>query len=476
MKCPNCGYLIQQGVVCPNCGVDAFIFKKTRNTSIRLYNKGLEQARVRDLTGAVKSLEQSILFDKNNYIARNLLGLVYHEKGQIADALKQWIVSASIEHKNNPASRYMETLQKDGRKMEKKNDAVQFYNQAIAYLQQGSDDLALIQLKRALDYNSNFVEACNLMTLCCLQEKNFDRASYFVQKALKIDQYNPLALRYARELNIATEEKKAVKNNTVDTTTVKRTDAAPSVPTYRRQARQNNLKNEIIAFFIGGVSIAIVLLSLVMPALSEEKNKTIDDLRSKVSSASANITPEELAELRQRAEALEQENEKYKSEALKQQNVTLLQEATALSEQDNVIDAANKIVLIDSSNFSEQEKAELNTLKINVLPQAASNLYTQGRNEFLNKDYDTAKEHLENCLKYASSEDFIDDAFYYLGQIAQEKNDMDTAKQYYQRILDEHPDSNQSANAQNSLEQINTIEPQQQSEQQDQQQMNENTQ
>lgn len=236
------------------------------------------------------------------------------------------------------------------------------------------------------------------------------------------------------------------------------------------------MKNEIIAFFIGGVSIAIVLLSLVMPALSEEKNKTIDDLRSKVSSASANITPEELAELRQRAEALEQENEKYKSEALKQQNVTLLQEATALSEQDNVIDAANKIVLIDSSSFSEQEKAELNTLKINVLPQAASNLYTQGRNEFLNKDYDTAKEHLENCLKYASSEDFIDDAFYYLGQIAQEKNDMDTAKQYYQRILNEHPDSNQSANAQNSLEQINTIEPQQQSEQQDQQQMNENTQ
>ena len=304
------------------------------------------------------------------------------------------------------------------------------------------------------------------MTLCCLQEKNFDRASYFVQKALKIDQYNPLALRYARELNIATEEKKAVKNNTVDTTTVKRTDATPSVPTYRRQTRQNNLKNEIIAFFIGGVSIAIVLLSLVMPALSEEKDKIIDDLRSKVSSASTNITPEELVELRQRTEALEQENEKYKSEALKQQNVTLLQEATALAEQDNVIDAANKIVLIDSSSFSEQEKAELNTLKINVLPQAASNLYTQGRNEFLNKNYDTAKEHLENCLKYAYSEDFIDDTFYYLGQIAQEKNDMDTAKQYYQRILNEHPDSNQSANAQNALEQINTVAPEQQSEQQ----------
>ncbi len=28
MKCPNCGYFIRQGVVCPNCGVDAFIFRE----------------------------------------------------------------------------------------------------------------------------------------------------------------------------------------------------------------------------------------------------------------------------------------------------------------------------------------------------------------------------------------------------------------------------------------------------------------
>ncbi len=458
MKCPNCGYFIRQGVVCPNCGVDAFIFRKTRNTSIRLYNKGLDLAKVRDLTGAIKALEQSVLFDKNNYIARNLLGLVHYEKGQIADALKQWIVSASIEKKNNPASRYIETVQKDGRKLEKKNDAIQFYNQAIAYLQQGSDDLALIQLKRALEYNKNFVEACNLMTLCCLQENNIERASYFVQKVLKIDQYNPLALRYARELNIA--EKKETKNNT-NTDTVKRTDAAPPVPTYRRQIRQNSIKNEIISFLIGGVSVAIVLLSLVMPALSEQKDKTIDDLRSKVSAATANgnITPEELTELRQRAAKLEEENNKYKAEAIKQQNSALLQEAAALSENGNHIEAAAKIVLIDSSNFTEEEKATLNTLQLSILPEAASALYTQGSSEFLNKNYDAAKENLENCLKYASSEDFIDDTFYYLGQIAQEKNDITTAQLYYQRILDEYPESNHVANAQNALEQLTAPTP-----------------
>ncbi len=298
------------------------------------------------------------------------------------------------------------------------------------------------------------------MTLCCLQENNIERASYFVQKVLKIDQYNPLALRYARELNkdLNVEEKKGAKNTT---DTVKRTDAAPPVPTYRRQIRQNGFKNEIIAFLIGGVSVAIVLLSLVMPALSEQKDKTIDDLRSKVSAATANgnITPEELTELRKRAEKLEEENNKYKAEAIKQQNSVLLQEAAALSENGNPIEAAAKIVLIDSSNFTEEEKATLNTLQLSILPEAASALYTQGRSEFLNKEYDAAKENLENCLKYASSEDFIDDTFYYLGQIAQEKNDVATAQLYYQRILDEYPDSNHAANAQNALEQLNSPTP-----------------
>ena len=51
-----------------------------------------------------------------------------------------------------------------------------------------------------------------------------------------------------------------------------------------------------------------------MPALSEQKDKTIDDLRSKVSSATANgnITPEELTELRERAEKLEKKMKNIK--------------------------------------------------------------------------------------------------------------------------------------------------------------------
>ena len=59
----------------------------------------------------------------------------------------------------------MAYLQKNAREMEKCNDAVRMYNQAITYLKQGSDDLAIIQLKKSIDNNPNFIDAYNLMTL-----------------------------------------------------------------------------------------------------------------------------------------------------------------------------------------------------------------------------------------------------------------------------------------------------------------------
>ncbi len=165
MKCLNCGYEITEGYICPSCGADAYIFHKARNVSIRLYNEALQKAASRDLSGAAANLEQSLLFDKNNIPARNLLGLILSETGHIADALKHWIISTSISNKNNPAAGYIDFLQKNGREMEKCNDAVRMYNQAIYYLKQGSDDLAIIQLKKALDNNPDFLDAYNLMTL-----------------------------------------------------------------------------------------------------------------------------------------------------------------------------------------------------------------------------------------------------------------------------------------------------------------------
>ena len=51
------------------------------------YNDGLKKAQIRDLSGAIVSLKRSLQFNRENITARNLLGLVYYGRGEVAEAL-----------------------------------------------------------------------------------------------------------------------------------------------------------------------------------------------------------------------------------------------------------------------------------------------------------------------------------------------------------------------------------------------------
>ena len=67
---------------CPRCGCNVLIQKKVDYLSRHYYNMGLEKASVRDLSGAISCLKQSLIYNKHNIQARNLLGLVYFETGE----------------------------------------------------------------------------------------------------------------------------------------------------------------------------------------------------------------------------------------------------------------------------------------------------------------------------------------------------------------------------------------------------------
>ena len=104
--CPYCGSLEQSDLYCSVC------FKETRwvqelwNKSAVYYNKGLKAAKVRDLSLATAYLVKAITLNKYNIEARNLLGLIYYEVGQVGIALKQWIISHSLSKQNNIAAEF----------------------------------------------------------------------------------------------------------------------------------------------------------------------------------------------------------------------------------------------------------------------------------------------------------------------------------------------------------------------------------
>ena len=109
MKCIYCGAELTGENFCRNCGADVSIQKRIIRISNLLYNRGLEKASVRDLSGAESLLRQSLKFNKENIDARNLLGLCYFETGEVVSALVEWVISSNLKPENNLARTYLES-------------------------------------------------------------------------------------------------------------------------------------------------------------------------------------------------------------------------------------------------------------------------------------------------------------------------------------------------------------------------------
>ncbi len=210
----------------------------------------------------------------------------------------------------------------------------------------------------------------------------------------------------------------------------------------------------MIAFVIGLVISALVILVLIVPALNEDKDAKIKELQTAVEnySGETNMTPEEVLEMRTELQKLQKENKQLRSEENKQANLELLETAVSQMTDGDYEACITTFESIDTVGFSDDDLAKYNSLKAELYPKAADAYYTKGKSDFLSKNMTEAKTDLETALKYASNENFVDDIYYYLGQIAEGENDTASAKKYYNKIISDYPDSNQIGNARNALE------------------------
>ncbi len=76
------------------------------------YNDGLNKANIRDLTGAITSLKKSLQYNRDNIASRNLLGLVYYGRGDVVEALAEWVLSKNLQPKENIANYYIQKVKK----------------------------------------------------------------------------------------------------------------------------------------------------------------------------------------------------------------------------------------------------------------------------------------------------------------------------------------------------------------------------
>ncbi len=201
MNCPKCGQkIIGNRRRCESCGMDLRAYDKLRRLSNRFYNEGLELASVRNLTAAAERLKKSLEFNKENIQARNLYGLVLFETGETVEAIVQWVISLNIQKDDNDADRFLKLLHEDAAEYQNYNSALKKYNIALEMIQNRSEDLAVIQLKKAIGINPHYLRAMLLLALLSVKKGEYDHAKKLLKKVLKIDTGNVTARRYIAEI------------------------------------------------------------------------------------------------------------------------------------------------------------------------------------------------------------------------------------------------------------------------------------
>lgn len=468
MNCYNCGYELSGHDFCTGCGADVSLYKKIIYISNRFYNDGLEKAGVRDLTGAIASLRQSLKFNKNNVEARNLLGLVYFETGEVVAALSEWVISKNLRPKKNIADDYISMIQTNPTRLDTINQTIKKYNQALTYCHQDSLDLAVIQLKKVLSLNPKFIRAHQLLALLYINGEEWEKAKRELTKCVQIDSNNTMTLRYLKEVDemllpeegMKTGSKKKGRSNEI----MKYQSGNETIiqPVNVREGKGvGSLLNLGIGLIIG---IALAM-TLILPARIQAARAGIDnDLRivseqSDAKSATIDDLEQQLSSVREENETLQQDLQAYMGKDGNLEYYDLLTKAADayLTDSGDLMTVAEYLEEIDvmrqeeEIEISESYEKLYNTLLALIGPTIGDTYYDMAYEQYTHLNHQEAIPNFEKAFKYDASNG---DALYYLADAYNSVGRTEDAKEAYRQVIELFPGTLKATKSTTFLEEL----------------------
>lgn len=468
MTCPNCGKEYSYGSTCPYCNVDTVLFTGTVRTSDTLYNKALGKIKVSDLSGAVDCLSKSIYINKNNTQARNLLGLIQYEIGHVGEALKNWVISCGLQKEDNPAATYIETIQKNSRALERLNDSIRIYNQALNDIWQKSDDMAIIKLKQAVDLNPKFVDALNLLSFCYLIQKDKSRALSTAERVLAIDVNNTIALSYYNELAPAPRigGGKSRRKPAAAASEPQNTPVTPYKKVVLHERRNVNFHIEgILALVIGVVITLGVVFVLVLPALDRGQAVQMSDMQERLLQTEEAFEyylqerDQTITEQQGRINRLEAQVDEWAQMYYAQERTFDILHAFELLRDGRLREAVDALGGVDMEGLPPDIAERANEIRAVAYPQLAQQYFSEGFAAYHARppDLEKARVDFERAHRYArhlGDNPLRGDVLYYLGWTYSRLDMIEEAIEYFERMIEDFPNHRYTWHAQNRLNAI----------------------
>ncbi len=448
MKCYKCNSVLTDSDYCMKCGADVSVYKVVVKASNAYYNIGLEKARVRDLSGAAIALRTSVKINKSNIKARNLLGLVYFEMGEVAEALKEWVISLNQKPDKNVATVYIRKVKSNPNRLEALNQAAKKYNFALEKLHQGGDDVALIQLKKVVSENPRFVRALLLLSLLYMKRGEMERSAKTLQRVLKIDRNNTLALRYQDELHQLGNAAMDMKEDSYFRGKHRKLEnlTGHDVIAPRNTYKEPSSGILTVLTLLLGVVIGVALVwFLVLPARLEraqnDNNVIIKDYSEKLSAYSIDIAQlkDQVTDLTAKLETAENELNAYTGSSGTIAMYTKLIAAADAYVAGNYEDAGALLIEVNITKLPTNEAKSLYSAMEEACNNGAQSYYKAGVNAYNRGDYVTALEYLKVSYEYDNTT--VEISYYLAMSYLQLSNDKD-AQPYVERVLNDFAGTN----------------------------------
>lgn len=448
MRCYKCNSTLDENDYCIRCGADVSVYKVVVKASNSYYNQGLLKAGVRDLSGAVSCLKTSISINKNNIKARNLLGLVYYEMGEVVMALSEWVVSKNIKEERNVADTYIKRVQSNPNKLEAMNQAVKKYNISLEHAKNGDCDIALIQLKKLVNANPKFIKAALLLSLLYMKDNQNEKAQKTLNKVLKVDRNNTLALRYMAEIETGGKEPddddegfafKRKKSRAVDG--ISGNDVIIPRNSYKEPSSG---VFTVLSILLGVVIGAAMIWYLVVPAklanVNYDNNLIVKEYSERISENAIDIAnlKQQIENLTKERDSLSTELEIYAGTNGQSKMYSLLIDATNAYVSSDFATAVVLLQKIDIALLPTQTAKDVFNTMYENLAGGASRFRTTGVKAYTEGDYISAINNLAAALCYDSADD---EAAYFMYVSYEAIGETEKAYEGYLQFAEQFPES-----------------------------------
>ena len=461
MNCPKCGTPLENTYRCPKCEYEEPTMKRIIRASNYHYNVGLSKAKIRDLSGAITSLQMSLKYNKRNTNARNLLGLVYFQMGETVSALGEWVISVHFQSKGNVARNYIKKVQNNQGQLQVINNTIQNYNLALKSLEEGNGDLAIIELKKVVNLNPNYIRAYQLLGLLYIQHKQYSAAKKILSRALKLDRNNITTVRYMNELvgysrqkrkggDVEREKAAYVQIKDPNPIVIERT--AGSYTDFNTSTL--SFVNILIGIIIGAAVVGLLLVPSIQKTKASEYNQAVVEYSSQISERNKEITS-----LQNQVDTLTDENDKLKnnmdsvgSQADSEQNDKRLIQAMKSYLDNDFVTAGTVLADVDKTLLDGQEAQDVyDFLLTKTRDTVVNQLYAEAYEYYDQKDYMNAVTYFRKVLNL--NPDSVE-AWYNMGRAYQYLTDFEQARNCYNTIINNYGDSDYADDARTYLSQI----------------------